>query len=84
MQCVPSAVDIFSNSSRMDLLIHSGGLQISYHSLLSLTGPIKGMERLPGLDLTPTQIFYLVSAQELCAESEYSGVDVNSEDFSQM
>jgi hypothetical protein len=84
MQCVPAAVDVFSNSSRMDLLIYSGGLQISYHSLLSLSGPLKGMERLPGLVLTPTQIFFLMSAQELCSESEYNGVDVNEKDFSEM
>uniref|UniRef100_A0A8D8DSN4 (northern house mosquito) hypothetical protein n=1 Tax=Culex pipiens TaxID=7175 RepID=A0A8D8DSN4_CULPI len=84
MTCVPSSVDIFSNASRMDLLIHSGGMQIAYHTLLSLTGPIKGMNRLPGLSLTPPQIFYLMSAQELCAESEYNGVDVNSNDFDEM
>nr|XP_029716259.1 endothelin-converting enzyme homolog [Aedes albopictus] len=84
MQCVPNSVDIFSNSSRMDLLIYSGGMQIAYHSLLSLTGPIKGMNRLPGLSLTPPQIFFLMSAQELCAESEYSGVDVHSNDFDEI
>ncbi|EDS38835.1 zinc metalloprotease [Culex quinquefasciatus] len=84
MTCVPSSVDIFSNASRMDLLIHSGGMQIAYHTLLSLTGPIKGMNRLPGLSLTPPQIFYLMSAQELCAESEYNGVDVNSNDFDEI
>ncbi|EAT41265.1 AAEL007081-PA [Aedes aegypti] len=84
MQCVPNSVDIFSNSSRMDLLIYSGGMQIAYHSLLSLSGPIKGMNRLPGLSLTPPQIFFLMSAQELCAESEYSGVDVHSNDFDEI
>ncbi|XP_065087387.1 endothelin-converting enzyme homolog [Ochlerotatus camptorhynchus] len=84
MQCVPNSVDIFSNSSRMDLLIYSGGMQIAYHTLLSLTGPIKGMNRLPGLSLTPPQIFFLMSAQELCAESEYSGVDVHSNDFDEI
>ncbi|CAD7084187.1 unnamed protein product [Hermetia illucens] len=81
MRCVPKSVNVFSNYSRMDILIHSGGMQISYHSMLSLTGPIKGMARLPGLSLTPTQIFFLVSAQELCAESLYSGIDTASEDF---
>ncbi|XP_055618405.1 neprilysin-3 [Toxorhynchites rutilus septentrionalis] len=84
MQCVPNSVDIFSNSSRMDLLIYSGGMQIAYHTLLSLSGPIKGMNRLPGLSLTPPQIFYLMSAQELCAESEYNGVDVSSNDFDEI
>ncbi|XP_037030087.1 endothelin-converting enzyme homolog isoform X1 [Bradysia coprophila] len=82
MQCVPPTVNIFSNSSRMDLLIQSGGMQIAYHSLLSLTGPNKGMIRLPGLNLTPTQIFFLVTAQEVCTESAYFGVDTYSEDFS--
>lgn len=84
MQCVPNSVDVFSNSSRMDLLIYSGGMQIAYHTLLSLSGPIKGMNRLPGLNLTPPQIFYLMSAQELCAESEYNGIDVSSNDFDEM
>ncbi|XP_055678290.1 endothelin-converting enzyme 2 isoform X2 [Lutzomyia longipalpis] len=81
LKCVPGSVNVFSNSSRMDILIHSGGMQIAYHSLLSLTGPIKGMERLGGLNLTPTQIFYLVSAQELCADSLYAGIDTDSDDF---
>lgn len=81
MNCVPATVDIFSNTSRMDLLIYSGGLQMAYHSLLALTGPIKGMDRLPGLNMTPMQLFFLVTAQELCAESEYNGVDINSADF---
>ncbi|XP_068153090.1 membrane metallo-endopeptidase-like 1 [Drosophila tropicalis] len=81
MRCVPHSVNIFSNFSRMDILIHSGGMQISYHSMLSLTGPIKGMARLPGLNLTPTQIFFLVSAQELCAESNYLGIDTNAPEF---
>ncbi|KAM8703690.1 hypothetical protein ACLKA7_008335 [Drosophila subpalustris] len=81
MRCVPHSVNIFSNFSRMDILIHSGGMQISYHSMLSLTGPIKGMARLPGLNLTPTQIFFLVSAQELCAESNYMGIDTSAPEF---
>ncbi|SPP83237.1 uncharacterized protein LOC117585670 isoform X1 [Drosophila guanche] len=81
MRCVPHSVNIFSNYSRMDILIHSGGMQISYHSMLSLTGPIKGMARLPGLSLTPTQIFFLVSGQELCAESNYLGIDINAPEF---
>ncbi|EDW33859.1 GL21940 [Drosophila persimilis] len=81
MRCVPHSVNIFSNYSRMDILIHSGGMQISYHSMLSLTGPIKGMARLPGLSLTPTQIFFLVSGQELCAESNYLGIDISAPEF---
>ncbi|XP_032593441.1 endothelin-converting enzyme homolog [Drosophila grimshawi] len=81
MRCVPHSVNIFSNFSRMDILIHSGGMQISYHSMLSLTGPIKGMARLPGLNLTPTQIFFLVSAQELCSESNYLGIDTSASEF---
>lgn len=81
MRCVPNSVNVFSNYSRMDILIHSGGMQIAYHSMLSLTGPIKGMARLPGLNLTPTQIFFLVSAQELCAESAYVGIDTDAPDF---
>lgn len=44
MRCVPSSVNVYSNASqlRMDLLLQSGGTQIAYHSLLSLSGPIKG------------------------------------------
>lgn len=84
MRCVPKSVNIFSNYSRMDILIHSGGMQISYHSMLSLTGPMKGMPRLPGLNLTPTQIFFLVSAQELCAESQYAGINTDAPEFEHM
>ena len=84
MRCVPKSVNIFSNFSRMDILTHSGGMQISYHSMLSLTGPIKGMARLPGLSLTPTQVFFVVSAQELCADSIYNGIDTASLDFDNM
>lgn len=84
IRCVPGSVNIFSNYSRMDILIHSGGMQISYHSMLSLTGPIKGMARLPGLSLTPMQIFFLVSAQELCAESDYMGIDTDAPEFEHM
>ncbi|ALC47925.1 CG13650 [Drosophila busckii] len=40
-----------------------------------------GMARLPGLNLTPTQIFFLVSAQELCAESKYMGIDTSASEF---
>lgn len=63
MRCVPSSVNIYSNSSRMDLLLQSGGSQIAFHSLLSLTGPTKGMLRLPNLNMSPTQIFFLVSVK---------------------
>lgn len=84
MRCVPSSVNIISNSSRMDMLIHSGGMQISYHSMLSLTGPIKGMPRLPGLNFTPQQVFYLIAAQEVCAESLYMDINVYSDDFGDM
>jgi hypothetical protein len=84
MLCVPPAVEIFSNTSRMDFLIHSGAMQIAYHSMLSLTGPNKGMERLPGFSLPATQTFFIVTAQELCSEAAYDGVDVLSEDFSDM
>lgn len=84
MRCVPSSVNVFSNSSRMDILLHSGGLQISYHSLLSLSGPIKGMLRLPNMNLMPTQIFFLVTAQEMCANALYAGIDINSENFRDM
>lgn len=84
VKCVPGSVHIFSNHSRMDLLIHSGGMQIAYHSLMTLTGPMKGMERLSGLSMTPIQIFYTVSAQDLCAESKYNGIDTDSDDFNEM
>lgn len=65
MRCVPSSVNIYSNASRMDLLLQSGGTQIAYHSLLSLTGPIKGMLRLPNINMLPTQIFYLVRVKKM-------------------
>ncbi len=83
LKCVPSSVEVFSNSSRMEMLIFSGGMQIAYHSMLAQM-PLKGMHRLPGLDLGAQQIFYLVNAQELCADSEYKGVDIDSPDFSFM
>jgi hypothetical protein len=83
MRCVPTAVDVFSNSSRMELLIASGGMQIAYHSMLTLSGS-KAMERLPGLNLTPSQIFFLVMAQELCSKSLYEGIETDSEDFHDM
>lgn len=80
MRCVPTAVEVFSNSSRMELLIASGGMQIAYHSMLTLSGS-KAMERLPGLNLSSTQIFFLVTAQELCSKSQYEGIETESEDF---
>ncbi|XP_069969132.1 EEF1AKMT4-ECE2 readthrough transcript protein isoform X2 [Bactrocera oleae] len=81
IRCVPESVKIFSNHSQMEILIHSGGMQISYHSMLSVTGPIKGMARLPSLNLTPTQIFFLVTSQELCEEADYVGIDTETADF---
>lgn len=80
MRCVPPAV---SNSSRMELLISSGGMQIAYHSMLTLSGS-KAMERLPGLNLSSTQIFFLVLAQELCSKSQYEGIETDSDDFHDM
>ncbi|XP_070502040.1 endothelin-converting enzyme 1 isoform X1 [Chironomus tepperi] len=80
MRCVPTAVEVFSNSSRMELLITSGGMQIAYHSMLALNG-MKSMARLPGLNLSSTQIFFLVTAQELCSKSQYEGVETDTEDF---
>ncbi|XP_050338187.1 uncharacterized protein LOC126764541 isoform X5 [Bactrocera neohumeralis] len=81
IRCVPESVKVFSNHSQMEILIHSGGMQISYHSMLSITGPLKGMARLPSLNLTPTQIFFLVTSQELCEESNYIGIDTETVDF---
>lgn len=84
MRCVPSSVNVFSNSSRMELLLQSGGMQISYHSLMTLAGPIKGMVRLPNMNMMPQQIFFLVSAQEMCVNSIYAGVNTNSDSFTDM
>ncbi|XP_054082065.1 uncharacterized protein LOC105220076 isoform X4 [Zeugodacus cucurbitae] len=81
IHCVPESVKVFSNHSQMEILIHSGGMQIAYHSMLSITGPLKGMPRLPFLNLTPTQIFFLVTAQELCEESDYIGIETETADF---
>lgn len=81
IQCVPQSVSVISNYSRMDILIQSGGMQIAYHSMLSLTGPMKGMIRLPGINLTPMQVFFLVYAQETCSEAKYSGIDTFSDDY---
>jgi hypothetical protein len=83
MRCVPTAVEVFSNSSRMELLIASGGMQIAYHSMLTISGS-KAMARLPGLNLSSTQIFFLVTAQELCTKARYEGVETESEDFHDM
>lgn len=84
MQCVPPSVNIFSNSSRMDVLIRSGGTQIAYHSLLSITGAMRQMIQLPGLNLRPKQIFVVLFVQQMCSEAAYSGVDIYSEDFADM
>ena len=83
MKCVPSSVNIFSNYSKMDLLIASGGFQMAYHSMLSLSGS-KSMQSLPGLNLTSTQIFFLVTAQEFCSKSQYEGIETQSIDFHDM
>lgn len=84
LQCVPPAVNIITNTSRMDILCQSGGMQIAYHSMLSLTGPLKGMLRLPGINMSPTQLFYLVYGQTTCAMYDYAGVRVTSDDFAEM
>lgn len=69
----------------MELLLQSGGTQIAYHSLLSLSGPIKGMLRLPNMNMLPTQIFFLVTAQEMCANGAYNaGIAIDSENFKDM
>lgn len=83
IKCVPSAVNVFSNYSRMELLIASGGFQIAYHSMLSLSGS-KAMQKLPGLNLTSTQIFFLVTAQEFSLKSQYEGIETDSIDFHDM
>lgn len=83
MKCVPTAVEVFSNSSRMELLITSGGMQIAYHSMLTLSGS-KSMARLPGINLSSTQIFFLVTAQELCSKSQYEGIETDTDDFHDM
>lgn len=39
MRCVPNnPVNIFSNTNHIELLITSGGFQIAYHSMLSVSG----------------------------------------------
>jgi hypothetical protein len=81
LQCVPPS--IFSNSSRMELLISSGGMQIAYHSMLTLSGT-KSMASLPGINLSSTQLFFLMTAQEMCLKSKYEGVATDSQDFHDM
>lgn len=84
IKCVPPSVEVFSNSSRMELLISSGGMQIAYHSMLTFSGS-KAMERLPGINnLSSTQLFFLVTAQELCSKSAYEGVETDHKDFHDM
>lgn len=83
LKCVPGSVNVLSNHSS-EVLIHSGAMQISYHALMTLSGPSKGMERLSGLAMTPIQIFYVAGSQDLCAESIYNGIDTDSEDFNDM
>lgn len=82
LRCVPGTVQVLSNHS-MEILIHSGALQISYHAMMTLAGT-KGMEWLAGLNMSPIQIFYTVASQDLCAESQYIGIDTDSEDFNDM
>lgn len=84
IRCVPSTVNAMSDSSRMELLLQSGGMQIAYHSLLSLSGPTKGMLRLQSVNLSPTQVFFLVTAQEMCANAFYAGVNITSDSFADM
>lgn len=81
LKCVP--VNMFSNYSRMELLLASGGFQIAFHSMLSLSGS-KSMQKLYGLNLTSTQIFFLVSAQEFFLNSQYEGIETDSIDFHDM
>lgn len=84
VKCVPGSIHVLANHS-MEILIHSGAMQISYHALMTLSGPSKGMERLSGLGMTPIQIFYVVASQDLCAQSQYSnGIDTDTEDFNDM
>lgn len=83
IKCVPPSVEVFSNSSRMELLIASGGMQIAYHSMLTFSGS-KAMERLPSINLSSTQLFFLVTAQELCSKSAYEGVETDHKDFHDM
>lgn len=82
VKCVPASVQVLSNSN--EILIHSGAMQISYHALMTLSGPSKGMERLSGLPMTPIQVFYAVSSQEICAISQYNGINTDTEEFNDM
>lgn len=82
MKCVPSE-NFYSNSNRVELLITSGGFQIAYHSMLSLSGS-KAMPKLPGLNLTSTQLFFLITAQEFCSRSHYEGIETDSIEFHEM
>lgn len=43
---------------------------MTFHSLLHQTGS-KSMNRIPGLDLSPTQIYFIVAAQEFQSEFNY-------------
>lgn len=42
------------------------------------------MPKLPGLNFTSTQLFFLVTAQEFCSKSQYEGIDTDSNDFHDM
>lgn len=83
LKCVPSIENLFPNSNRVELLITSEGFQIAYHSMLALSGS-KAMPKLPGLNFTSTQLFFLLSAQEFCSKSHYEGVQTDSSDFHEM
>lgn len=56
---------------------------MAYHALLHQTGP-KTMDRLPGISLSPQQIFFIVAGQNMDSEFEYAGILTNSTDFTDM
>lgn len=43
---------------------------MTYHALLSQAGS-KSMNRIPGLNLSPTQIYFIVAAQEFQSDFNY-------------
>lgn len=83
ISCVPLTANVFSSINQVELLLTSGGFQIAYHSMLSLSGS-KAMLKLPGLNFTSTQLFLLLTAQEFCSKSQYEGIETNSNDFHDM
>lgn len=42
------------------------------------------MLRLPNINMLPTQIFFLVTAQEMCANAIHAGINIESENFKDM